>query len=212
MKISNLSRLSGVSVATIKFYLREHLLPPGTLTARNQAEYDETHLERLRLIKVLTGVGMMSLASVREVLNAIDDNCHSPEMLAKVINRALHSEPPIQIESEMVNTARENVNDFLDSLGWQVENDAPGRTSLAQVLAALQSLGHAGETDVLAPYAEAAERLAARELESLPTESAVTIVARVVLFEVAFAVLRRMAHEHCLSVRLPSQFGNQTGS
>ena len=32
MKISQLSQASGVPVATIKFYLREELLPPGEST------------------------------------------------------------------------------------------------------------------------------------------------------------------------------------
>lgn len=201
MRISHLSRQSGMSIATIKFYLREQLLPPGTLTARNQAEYDESHLERLRLIRVLTGVGMMSLASVREVLAAIDSNCTSPHRLAKVINRALHAEHPVHVEGDLVASARARVDDFLDQIGWRVDADAPGRSTLAQVLIALQGLGYSGDPAVLAPYAEAAERLAARELDTMPTDEAATIVAGTVLFEVAFAVIRRMAHEHCLELR-----------
>lgn len=203
MRISNLSRQSGVSVATIKFYLREQLLPPGTPTARNQAEYDETHLERLRLIRILTGVGMMSLAAVREVLHAIDNNCMSPHNLAKVINRALHAEHPLPAgDGGLLETARASVDHFLDRIGWKVDNDAPGRVTLAQVLAALQSMGCGGDAEILLPYADAAERLAARELDDVrPVEGAATVVARTVLFEVAFAVMRRMAYEHVLATR-----------
>jgi DNA-binding transcriptional MerR regulator len=201
MKISNLSRQSGVSVATVKFYLRERLLPPGTLTARNQAEYDETHLERLRLIRVLTGVGMMSLASVREVLSAIDDKCLSPHGLYQVINRALFAEQPLAPGTGPIQSARANVDQFVDQIGWQVDQSAPGRATLAQVLAALQWLGWDSDANVFAPYADAADRLAVRELDSEPTDAATTVVARTVLFEVAFAVMRRMAYEHYLALR-----------
>ena len=72
MKISELSHESGVPVPTIKFYLREHLIPPGRATSATQAEYDEAHLARLRLIRALTEVGRMPLARVRDVLTVVD--------------------------------------------------------------------------------------------------------------------------------------------
>jgi DNA-binding transcriptional MerR regulator len=68
MRISELSRASGVSIPTIKFYLRENLLPQGTATARTQADYPEAHLRRLRLIQALTGIGGLKLRDVRDVL------------------------------------------------------------------------------------------------------------------------------------------------
>ena len=53
MRIAELSRDSGVPVPTIKYYVREGLLPPGELTSPNQAQYDASHLRRLRLIRAL---------------------------------------------------------------------------------------------------------------------------------------------------------------
>ncbi|GMA88788.1 hypothetical protein GCM10025868_40380 [Angustibacter aerolatus] len=44
-------------VATVKYYLREGLLPPGTPTSRTQAQYDEEHVRRLRLVRALLDVG-----------------------------------------------------------------------------------------------------------------------------------------------------------
>jgi DNA-binding transcriptional MerR regulator len=49
MRLSDLSAASGVPVATVKYYLREGLLPPGRLTAATSAQYDDSHLQRLRL-------------------------------------------------------------------------------------------------------------------------------------------------------------------
>lgn len=44
MRLSELSKQSGVTTATIKYYLREGLLPPGERVTATQAEYDESHL------------------------------------------------------------------------------------------------------------------------------------------------------------------------
>ncbi|MDP3890043.1 MerR family transcriptional regulator, partial [Nocardioides sp.] len=71
--MSELSRRSGVSVPTIKYYLREGLLPPGEATGATRAVYDATHVRRLRLIRALVDVAGMRLDRVREVLAAVDD-------------------------------------------------------------------------------------------------------------------------------------------
>lgn len=207
MKISNLSRHSGVSVPTIKFYLRENLLPPGALTARNQAEYDDTHLTRLRLIRLLTGIGMMSLASVREVLAAIDNNCPSPYELAQVVNRALLPEhPTASAHAAACESAVRRVGKFLDDVGWQVRPDAPERQSLVQVWTALEGLGVPRAEEAFAPYVDIAQRLAVREIDQRsPAEGAAAVVARLVLFEVAFAIMRRMAYTRYLVLKTDNE-------
>jgi DNA-binding transcriptional MerR regulator len=73
MRMAELSRRSGVSVPTIKYYLREGLLPAGAVTSPNQADYGNGHLRRLRLIRALIDVGGLSVAAAREVLGAVDD-------------------------------------------------------------------------------------------------------------------------------------------
>ena len=70
MRIAELSRRAGVPVPTVKYYLREGLLPPGRATAPTQAQYDETHEQRLRLVRALVEVAGLSLAAVRRVLAA----------------------------------------------------------------------------------------------------------------------------------------------
>jgi DNA-binding transcriptional MerR regulator len=52
LKIGQLAKASGVSIATIKFYLREGLLPRATLkTSRNMAWYDRSFVDRIEVIK-----------------------------------------------------------------------------------------------------------------------------------------------------------------
>src|SRR5260370_17144359 len=70
MRIAELSRDSGVPVPTIKYYVREGLLPPGELTSPNQAQYNDAHLRRLKLIRALCDVGGLSVAAMRDLLAA----------------------------------------------------------------------------------------------------------------------------------------------
>src|SRR5215213_2102174 len=117
MKMSELSRASEVPVATIKFYLREHLLPPGRATAATQAQYDDEHLARLRLIRALVDVGRLPLAAVRDVLTVVGT---AHEALPPRVQPA--AEPPRRALA------------VLDQLGWHVD---PGSSSVHQLEAAL---------------------------------------------------------------------------
>jgi DNA-binding transcriptional MerR regulator len=72
MRISELSRRARVPTSTIKFYIREGLIPAGERSQRNQAEYDEKHLQRLDLIGALRDVADLPLDVVRTVLEQDD--------------------------------------------------------------------------------------------------------------------------------------------
>ena len=73
MRISELGRRSGLSVPTIKFYIREGLLPPGRRTARNQSRYGEAHVERLRIIRVLRHDAGLGVRDIGRMLASIPD-------------------------------------------------------------------------------------------------------------------------------------------
>ncbi|HEV7624923.1 MAG TPA: MerR family transcriptional regulator, partial [Streptomyces sp.] len=74
MRLAQLSERSGITTATVKYYLREGLLPPGRRVSATQSEYDESHLRRLRLISALTQVGGLPMTTAREVLAVVDDD------------------------------------------------------------------------------------------------------------------------------------------
>ena len=65
-RIDELARRSGVSVDTIRFYLREELLPPAHREGRITL-FDETHLQRLHRIRELQG-RRFNLAVIRRLL------------------------------------------------------------------------------------------------------------------------------------------------
>lgn len=72
LAISELSKATGVPLATVKYSLREGLLPAGRATGATQAQYDESHVIRLRLARSLVQVGGLSVAAARDVLAALD--------------------------------------------------------------------------------------------------------------------------------------------
>ncbi len=89
MRISELAVRSGVPVATIKYYLREQLLPRGSLTSATQATYDDSHLERLRLIRALIESAGLSIAQTRSVLESVDSPPESVHELLGIAAEAV---------------------------------------------------------------------------------------------------------------------------
>jgi len=73
MRMSELSGATGIPVATVKYYLREGLLPAGTPISATSAVYDGTHVERLRLIRALIEGAALSIAQVRRVTQTLDN-------------------------------------------------------------------------------------------------------------------------------------------
>lgn len=201
MKISELSRQSGLPVATVKYYLREGLLPAGTPTAPNQADYGEAHVRRLRLILTLREIGGLEIERIRRVITAIEDEDLSRHDLFGVAQRALESARSSAKMTDEVRPARTEVDRFVEELGWQVRPDAAARQDLADALASLRGLGRDYGTEVFGPYAEAADRMAAWEVSAIPTSAPPSVavermVVGTVVFGAVFDALRRLAHEH----------------
>ncbi|MFD9276229.1 MerR family transcriptional regulator [Streptomyces mirabilis] len=197
MRMSELSRLSGVSVTTIKYYLREGLLPAGRQLSATQAEYDGNHLRRLRLIRALTGVRGLSVSTTREVLGALAEHTGDTHRLLGV---TLGSIGPVE-ESAEDSAERAEVDALVEELGWDVHKSAPARATLAETLGSLRGLGVPLDRGALVPYARLAEGTAALDLDQLdgiddPLELAERALLLTVLLEPALMALRRMAQEN----------------
>lgn len=201
MRISELSRATRVPVATIKYYLREGLLPAGEATAATQAQYGEEHVQRLRLVRALADVGGLSIAAIRKVVQAIDDENTDVHTLLGTAQYALG--PTVDGErggDPEWSAAREEVDALVADLGWHVTSMAPAREHLVQALVGLQRVGVRVDRELLRAYAEAARGIAAREVnwvrESASRTAAVErVVVGVVLYEPVLLALRRMAQE-----------------
>ncbi|MFJ9263145.1 MerR family transcriptional regulator [Streptomyces bacillaris] len=210
MRIGELSRRSGVPVPTIKYYVRERLLPAGELTSPNQAEYGPGHERRLRLIRVLLEVGGLSLATIGEVLKATDDPA---QPVLKVLGAAAKGVTPLE-EGESgpeLEQAREDVAELLRRRDWQVSEGTTAAESLAGVISALRRVGHGGLVDLIEEYADAAESVARVDIgyvqRRVAREDLVeSVVVGTVLGEAMFGALRRLAHED-VSFRLYEGLG-----
>src|SRR5215471_13260470 len=107
MKVSELSRRAQVPLPTIKFYIREGLLPAGTRTDRNQAEYSEEHLERLSLIRALRDDAGLSVAAIGRALSAADAASEEDFVVAAIDAIERPSGPSVDEKSKEFRTAHD---------------------------------------------------------------------------------------------------------
>ncbi|WP_410535240.1 MerR family transcriptional regulator [Streptomyces sp. KL2] len=213
--MSELSRRSGVPVPTIKFYLREGLLRPGRATASNQAEYEEEHLRRLRLVRALITLGGLSVAATREVLEAVGEPLGRYETLG-VTHYALRSPVAAAPEGDDTDGSTAEVERLVERMGWTVTEQSPLRGALASGLRALREVGADYGAEELVPYAELAAATARLDLDQLAgIEDRIDIAERAlvltVLMEPVLATLRRMAQENEAALRYAGQDGGADG-
>lgn len=199
MRIGELSRRTDVSVASIKYYLREGLLAPGELTSPNQAHYDEAHVRRLRLIRALVDVGGLTIAGARDVLAAVDDDQVS---LYDALGRAqaavmARTEP---VDDDATERAAKAVAEMVERRGWITSEKNPGWRAAVDVLAALDRLGGERVAGLLDVYAEAMEGVAGHEVEAVVDRdererSVERVVTGIVLGGALITALRGMAEQ-----------------
>ncbi|WP_052852125.1 MerR family transcriptional regulator [Streptomyces avicenniae] len=198
MRLAELSERSGVSTATIKYYLREGLLRPGQRISSTQAEYDEEHLRRLRLVRALVHVGRVPVATAREVLAAVEDeNAPQLERLGTAVG-ALPTGATGPVDDAAADAARETADAVQRRLGWRVVPENPAHQGLVSAVATLLRLGYPCDLDQLLPYGTLAAELARHEVALIedfdaPTTQLEAAVALTVLYEPVLLSLRRLA-------------------
>jgi DNA-binding transcriptional MerR regulator len=163
MWMAELAARSGLSVPTIKFYLREGLLHPGEATGATRARYDETHLRRLRLVRALTDVAGLRLETVRQVLEDIQAAGSWHEAVGSAHTRLSEAgeDPPPSAAS------RARVDALLARQEWQLAPDHAQARRLARALDVLDELGHPASDRLLDLYATAIRPLATYEVMSV---------------------------------------------
>lgn len=200
MRISELCEVSGVPLPSIKYYLREGLLPAGERTSATQADYGPEHVARLRLIKALLEVGGLSVATANRVLAAVDSTDLPLSYTFGVAQYAVSDATLFEAVAPL-SPGLQLVGELVDRRGWTVSADNPGRAGAARVLDTYAELGHEHLAEVTDEYADAAELIARSDLAAVArsggvAEMAETVVVGTVLGDRLIASLRRMAQEH----------------
>ncbi|CDR06224.1 MerR family transcriptional regulator [Streptomyces iranensis] len=202
MRLAELSERSGVPTATIKYYLRERLLPPGERITATQAEYGEEHLRRLRLVRSLIQVGRMPVATAREVLAASEDESLSQNARMGAAIWALPHGPEPDEDDPHAARARAQVDAVLRRMDWshgqELGDTSPAYRMLVAAIASLDRLGYPHDTEHLLVHARLAGELAVADLDLVetydtPPERVEAVVALTVLYEPVLLSLRRLA-------------------
>lgn len=207
MKISELSAATDVPVGTIKYYLREGLLPPGERTSRTTARYQDAHVERIRLVRALTEAGGLGIAQVRRVLAVLDvDDASRLDVLATAQNALVEGEEPAAGPSS------DRARDWVERRGWFSYDGDQVIERFARAWAACEVAGIDIDEAVMGAYADAVEAIARIDVESVPpgADDAVRrVVVGTVMIEPVLAALRLLAHRQ-LTVTAENAEGSGT--
>ncbi|WP_309105334.1 MerR family transcriptional regulator [Arthrobacter sp.] len=203
--MSEIVERSGVPVATVKYYLREGLLPPGESTGATSALYGEDHVRRLALIRALTDVVGLSVAKTKVVLGLID----SPRTdLYVTLGEAVAALPPYA-QDDVEDLAR--ARSAIETLGWLYDPSYPAVAQLERALAAAESVGMPMSAERLRGYGEHLRAIAQIDIAQVPSGDAKAAIQYAVLgtalYEPILAALRRLAHQDVSSSELGARPG-----
>lgn len=203
MRMRDLAVISGVSVATLKFYLREGLLHPGIPTAVNQAEYDDGHLRRVKLVRALLQLGHLTIADAQRVIAAVDDESMPIHDAFGVAQDAMV--PTRDRSGAAYAAALDDVDRFVRRHRLKVRPQAAVRCMLADALVALGGsdvlpVGVVATTELFDSMVPAARATAKQDVASTPqaatrAQQMEHTVAGTVVFDVVYAAIRRLALE-----------------
>jgi DNA-binding transcriptional MerR regulator len=201
VRISELADTTGFPVATIKYYLREGLLPVADKRAERLADYDERHVSRLHLIKLLREVGNVPIGGLKRLVRASERTDVSIHDLFSAAAEALAPTPPPAGQLRPV--TRAIADQIIAAAGWtHVRPDSPDRENLAATLELIASYDtHPRDPEEIEPYVRFADQIAKYEIGHLDdAKDRIGLLEEMVVGQVVFgevlATLRRLAEEH----------------
>ncbi|MBM6400488.1 MerR family transcriptional regulator [Phycicoccus sonneratiae] len=199
MRISQLAERTGVPVHTLKYYLREGVLPAGRATSRTSAEYGEEHVDRVRLVRALVEHGGVPVAAVRRIVGALDAPPPSRHELLGTAHSTLAGEDPGA-------AAPAEVVELLRGLGWCTWEQGPFVAELGRAVEAARAAGAPLTPEALRRYAEAMFAVAEVDVELAlgapsPEEAMRAVVVGTVMVDPVLLALRRVAQEAASTAR-----------
>jgi DNA-binding transcriptional MerR regulator len=205
MKLSALADRTGVPTPTIKFWLREGLVPRAPLKNERTAVYGPEHVERVVLIKVLREEFDAPLSSIRQLTGAID----AGERIDLVLERCQSIATAAWLaEAPSAPDARHHasVDALCEQVGWPILPTL-ARDQLAVTLGSVERLGLPFTAEYLARCARALEPVATADLDTVTRDGSVDVIATSTLLnaraQVAVLVaVNQLAHTSVALTRL----------
>jgi DNA-binding transcriptional MerR regulator len=156
LQLKELSERTGVPPASIKFYLREGLLPAGQAITATRARYSPQHASRLELVQALRRVVGLNIAQIRKLLKLADDGVPRLELLAAVQRTVLRLDEVGTEHGDIRTPAGDAV---VRLRNWP---DAPSdaRNALNAHVALMDSLNIPVTTELLDAYSKALDSIA----------------------------------------------------
>ncbi|MFC3712068.1 MerR family transcriptional regulator [Sphingoaurantiacus capsulatus] len=153
MRMRELEQRTGVGRETIRFYIREGLLPEPERASRNSASYTDDHVARVRAIKRLQEERFLPLAIIKNLLDASDSDSwlHAdafPHLDATLRARLDGGErPTLARVMEQTGAAREDIDHAVASRAISIAADGTMDARDAGILKAHMELKHIGFTE-----------------------------------------------------------------
>ncbi|MBI4830438.1 MAG: MerR family transcriptional regulator [Candidatus Lindowbacteria bacterium] len=184
MKIKELAARAGVSRSKIHFYVEKGLLPPPVRINRTMAFYDESFIERIRLISDFQEKAFLPLGRIKRLLDSVQDSGMLKNILVISSQYAgwLANATPARVmsrdEARRGFGFKEQTLDRLEQLGVLTPEVKKGRriyhTEDVEIMEVLARMGERGFTpargwplEALAMYVDAAHQLARKEVAHL---------------------------------------------
>ncbi len=200
---------------TVKYYVREGLLPAGKRTHANQVRYSDTHLRRLRLVRAMIDVGKLPISTVREMMAEVDSPDRDLDGLLGILSRTFAeraSSGSAQPDDESLGEASE----LLRRHGYAHTPDIPYVGDIAVIMSRFRELGHGPQLDLFMDvYAAAAMRVAEVDLDSISDfpdreSTAEAMIVGTVLGDALFGAFRRLAQSTISRTTFPEGTGMAT--
>lgn len=222
MKLNQLAEQAEVPAPTLKFWIREGLLPRAPLKNARTAVYGKQHLQRAMLIKVLREEFDASLPVIRTLTEAIDSGertdlvlqrCQSVASAAWTADRSAHRAAG-DTEDAPASRYHDTVAALCRRVGWPDESTL-ARDELAVALEALDRHDVSLSPDDLVGYARALEPIAAVDLDIVTSEDTVDMIAIRTLLGVRAQVavlvaVNQLAHTSVALTRLRQHLSDRS--
>jgi DNA-binding transcriptional MerR regulator len=176
-----LEQRTGVGRETIRYYIREGLLPEPARASRNSASYSDAHVTRLKAIKRLQEERFLPLAVIRSLLDAGGEDDGErwlepqafPELDSVLRARLDHDAPRVDVAAVMAQTGCGADDIAEQTAAGVIDVDAAGTmtardAAIMRVLGDLRVTGFTGErgftTQSMKFYLDFVEWVTAQEM------------------------------------------------